>query len=260
LAFAIGDPYQKRVTAVHRLDPRIKLVVALLFIVLVNLLPVGHWWSYLAFWLVVVLVSCLARLGPLYTVRKSLFATPFILAALSIPFTTQGAAVLTIPWLGWVMTDKGIQLLFSVLFRFWIAVQTAVLLVAVTRIPDLLWALRTLRIPAVLVSIIAVMYRYLRVLGSEANRMLRARTARSCRVKGNRSPSLIWRVRVTGTMIGSLFLRAVERSERIHLAMLSRGYDGSPRSLVSFHLGYIDWLTLFGSLFLALICFVWVLL
>lgn len=260
MAFAIGDPYRKLATVVHRLDPRIKLIVALLLIVLVNLLPAGHWWAYLGFWLVVLLVSCLAGLGPLYTIKKSLFATPFILAALSIPFTTQGAAVLTIPWLGWAMTDKGIQLLFSVLFRFWIAVQTAVLLVAVTRIPDLLWALRTLRLPAVLVSVIAVMYRYLRILGSEANRMLRARTARSCKVKGNRSPSLIWRGRVTGAMIGSLFLRAVERSERIHLAMLSRGYDGSPRSLASFRLSYADWLTLFGCLFLALICSIWVLL
>lgn len=260
MSFAFADPYHHQATVVHRLDPRVKLIVALTFIVSVNLVPPGRWWSYLAFGLVILIISCISRLGPIYAARKSLFATPFILAAFSIPFTTQGSAILTVPLLGWVMTDAGLQLLFSILLRFWLAVQIAVLLAAVTRIPDLLWALRTLHVPVVLVSVIAVMYRYLLVLGNEAARMLRARTARSCRAKGKRSPSLVWRGKVTGAMIGCLFLRAVARSDRIHQAMLSRGYDGSPRFLTAFRMGPPDWLALFGCLVLALVCSFWVVL
>ncbi|MGW8179930.1 MAG: energy-coupling factor transporter transmembrane component T family protein, partial [bacterium] len=179
--------------------------------------------------------------------------------AFSIPFTAPGSTILTIPGLGWTITDTGFRLMLSILFRFWLAVQIAILLSAVTRIPDLLWALRKLGMPAVLVSVIGVMYRYLRVLGSEATRMIRARTARSCTPRGGSKPGLIWRGRVTGTMIGSLFLRAVARSERIHLAMLSRGFDGSARSLTSFRMGITDWVALFGCFFLALICSMWVL-
>ena len=242
---------------VHGLDPRVKLIAALLFIVLVNLVPVGHWWMFLWLWMALLFASILSRLGLLYTAKRSLFATPFVLAALSIPFTTPGSESLTVPWLGWVATDTGLQLLLSIVLRFWLAVQMAVLLTAVTSIPDLLWALRSLHVPGVLVSVIGVMYRYLRVLGSEAARMLRARAART--VQGNRRPGLVWRGRVTGAMIGSLFLRAVARSERIHLAMLSRAYDGTLRSLVSFRMAFADWCVLIGSVFLGLMGSLWVL-
>jgi cobalt/nickel transport system permease protein len=51
-------------------------------------------------------------------------------------------------------------------------------------------------------------------------------------------------------MIGSLFLRATARGDRIHLAMLSRGYDGFPRSLGGFRMGRLDWITLTGSILL----------
>jgi len=187
------------------------------------------------------------------------YLASFILAALAIPFTTPGATFLTVPWLGWVVTDTGLWLFLSIVFRFCLAVQMAVLLTTVTCIPDLLWALRGLHVPGVLVSVIGVMYRYLRVLGSEAARMSRARAARSCSVPGSKRPGLVWRGRVTGAMIGSLFLRAVGRSERIHLAMLSRAYDGTPRSLAGFRMVCTDWCVLVGSVFLGLMCSLWVL-
>lgn len=260
MSFSLEDRYHNRATMVHGLDPRVKLIVALLFVVLVNLVPVGHWWTFFWLWLVILLISSFSRLSLLYTAKRSLFATPFVLAALSIPFTTPGSPILTVPWVGWVITDTGLQLLLSIFCRFWLAVQMAVLLRAVTSIPDLLWALRSLHMPGVLVSVIGVMYRYLRVLGSEAARMSRARAARCCTVHGKTRPGLVWRGRVTGAMIGSLFLRAVSRSERIHLAMLSRAYDGTPRSLGSFRMVYADWCVLVGSLFLVLIGSSWVLL
>jgi cobalt/nickel transport system permease protein len=199
-------------------------------------------------------------LGPFYTARKALVAAPFILAAFAVPFTTEGTAILSIPLVGLEVTNEGLELLLSILVRFWLAVQMAVLLASVTKISDILWALRKLHVPAVLVSVIAVMYRYLRVLGSEAKRMVRARASRSCTLHGKRGPSLSWRGKVTGAMIGSLFLRAVARGERIHLAMFSRGYDGSLKSLGDFRMTLVDWSALTGSIFLALVCSFWILL
>lgn len=258
MSFTIGDPYQHRTTHVHLLDPRVKLIAASSFIVFVNLVPSGRWWSFFFLFLVILTISTVSRLGPLYPVRKSLLAAPFILAALAIPFTTQGSVVLRIPWFDWVATDKGLELLLNILARFWLAVQMAVLLASVTRVPDMLWALRKLGVPEVLVSVIAVMYRYLGVLGSEAMRMLRARSSRSCHLEGSRRPSLVWRAKVTGSMIGSLFLRAFARGERIHMAMLSRGYNGSPKSLSNFRMRPFDWLTLTGTVLVSLIGSFWV--
>ncbi len=45
-------------------------------------------------------------------------------------------------------------------------------------------------------------------------------------------------------MVGSLFLRALERSERVYAAMLSRGYDGHMRTTESFKMKGLDWLAL----------------
>jgi cobalt/nickel transport system permease protein len=78
------------------------------------------------------------------------------------------------------------------------------------------------------------MWRYLFVLVDEALRLMRARAARSgdSGISGSRKGgSVVWRGRVTGGMAGSLFLRGIERSDRIYMAMLSRGYDGEVRTL-----------------------------
>jgi cobalt/nickel transport system permease protein len=70
------------------------------------------------------------------------------------------------------------------------------------------------------------------VLVDEAERLLRARESRAAALPGRRAGgSIAWRAGVLGSMVGTLFLRAYERSERIHAAMLSRGYSGEWRSL-----------------------------
>jgi cobalt/nickel transport system permease protein len=75
------------------------------------------------------------------------------------------------------------------------------------------------------------MYRYLAVLTDEGSRMLRARDSRSAEGTGHGGGSIRWRATVTGRMIGSLFLRAYERSERIYAAMQARGFEGEFRHL-----------------------------
>ena len=77
-------------------------------------------------------------------------------------------------------------------------------------------------------------YRYLFVVTDEASRMLQARAGRSAAVEGRRSGgSIRWRARVAGNLVGTLFVRSIERSERVHAAMLARGYDGEPRHLAA---------------------------
>jgi cobalt/nickel transport system permease protein len=115
--------------------------------------------------------------------------------------------------------------------KSWLSVQAALLLAYTTPFADLVDALRGLRIPAVIVSIISFMYRYLAVLTDEAGRMSRARQSRSAAApKGRPGGSYSWRARVTGAMVGSLFIRSYERSERIYSAMLARGFAGTFRS------------------------------
>jgi cobalt/nickel transport system permease protein len=215
------------------------------YILAVSLTPEGTWWAFAFFYLVLLFAVYPSRLGIFFTMRRSFIALPFILAAFAVPFTTPGPIYWQIPGLNWAVSEPGIIRFLSILARSWLAVQAAILLTAVTRFPDILWALQSLRFPGILVSTIGFMYRYIFVLVDETNRMMRARASRSARIHGNKRQSIIWQGKIVGAMVGSLFLRALERSERVYAAMLSRGYDGCMRSLTQFQMGRRDWISLF---------------
>jgi cobalt/nickel transport system permease protein len=100
------------------------------------------------------------------------------------------------------------------------------------------------------------MWRYLFVLVDEALRLLRARAARSGHSEGGIGRfggSLLWRARVTGGMAGNLLLRGYERSERIYVAMLSRGYDGEVRLLPLLPMTAVPWMILLSGLALLIL-------
>jgi len=136
-----------------------------------------------------------------------------------------------------------------------VSVQAALLLSFTTPFPDLVEALRRLRVPRLLVAIIGFMYRYLAVLGGEAVRLNRARQSRSAVVEGRGGGGIRWRAGVVGGMVGSLFLRSYERSERIYASMQARGFDGELRSMGGRALTAADW-TAFAVVAIALVTFV----
>jgi len=151
-----------------------------------------------------------------------------VLIALPLLFTRPGEPLLTLtpgPWT-LTITDQGAREVATIVLRSWLSVQVALLLAFTTPFPDLIDALRALRLPRIMVSIISFMYRYLAVLSDEAGRMNRAKASRSAVVAGRAGGSLRWRAGVTGAMVGSLFLRSYERSERVYAAMLARGFQG----------------------------------
>jgi len=244
LHFDLTDQYYPAQSVVHRLDPRVKMIVVVAYVIAVGLAPDGAWWTFTAFFLLILLASRLSSLGWFFAARRAYVAIPFALAALALPFTVPGPVAFTLPVLGWTASAPGLVRFFSILFRMWMAVQAAILLTASTRFPDLLWALGALRVPMTLVGIIGFMYRYLFVLADEALRMLRARSARSASAGLGRRPSVGWQGRIAGSMIGSLFLRAIERSERVYAAMRARGYDGRPRPQSLFRMRGVDWTAL----------------
>lgn len=239
------DRYQAQESPVHRLDPRVKVVVAVLFILSNVLLPDGAWLAFGLAWGVILLINALARLPLLYAFKRSFIALPFALAAVTIMFTLPGRPLAAFQLGPWALTisDAGLIRFVSIVVRSWLSVQVAILLVAATQFPDLMHALRHLRMPQILVAVVSFTYRYLFVLSDEVTRMLRAREARSARLAGYTSGgSLLWRARIAGNMVGQLFLRSYERSDRIYNAMLARGYRGHFFTLNPHVMKSSDWL------------------
>lgn len=250
--FDLTDLYRSRSSFVHRLDPRVKVVVVVAFILAAGLMPIGAWDGFAALWVLALATSAASGLGVTFALRRSYLALPFTLVALPLLFTMPGQVVYQLPLTGWTITAQGIERFLTLLLRSWIAIQGVILLTAVTPFPDVLWGLGRLRVPRLLVVTIGFMYRYLFVLADETARMLRARAARSGEIPGRPGPSPLWHGRVAGHMVGSLFLRALERSERVHAAMLARGYRGSMPGLARRDMRPVDWATvLAASLLLA---------
>jgi cobalt/nickel transport system permease protein len=230
------DRHVPRDSPIHRFDPRLKLVLAVAAILAITLLPAGSYVAFLVAWLCTVMLSVSARLGPGRLVRGSVIVLPFAIVALPLIFTRPGEPVFSIDLgpLELTATQEGIRDALSIVLRSWLSVQVALLLAFTTPFPTLIDALRALRIPALIVSIISFMYRYLAVIGEEAGRLNRARVSRSVGRGANGLGGLVWRARVTGGMIGSLFVRSYERSERVYAAMLSRGFTGTlPRQAMA---------------------------
>ncbi|MCY4638962.1 MAG: cobalt ECF transporter T component CbiQ [Chloroflexi bacterium] len=221
-------------SAVHRSDARAKLLCALAYVVVITITPEGDFATLGLLLLPVAAVIAAAKLPPLLLLGRALIALPFLLVALPLLFTRPGEPLATLPLLGWVVSDAGAIAVATILGKSGLAVVVAAVLIATTEAPALLGALRWLRLPRLLVASMEFAYRYLFLVADEASRMLLARASRSASARGRRpGGGLRWRARVAGHLIGTLFVRSIERSERVHAAMLARGYDGEPRRLSS---------------------------
>ena len=230
--------------------PRVKVLLAIAMILSNAILPDGSWLAFALTWLVILFINEFAELGLGFSLKRSVVALPFALVAISAVFSPFGKPLAT--WdLGFIVltpTDFGVFKFISILIRSWLSIQIAILLAVTTQFHDLIHALEHLRVPRVLTTIIAFLYRYLYVLSDEVFRMLRARQARSAGYTGTiHGGSLLWRIKVTGGMAGQLLLRSYERADRIYNAMLSRGYAGHIRTLHSHSMKSTDWITLLLS-------------
>lgn len=233
MAQHVLERYIDGASPIHALDARVKLVLAVTTIVCAALLPPQSWLALVALTALTWATIITSGIGLKIILRRALVALPFLAVVVTIIFSVPGQPVFTLP-LGFMTltaTDAGLLRFFTIVWKSWVSIQVALVLTATTHFFDILRALGALRLPKIMVALLSFMYRYLFVLVDEAQRLLRARDCRSAALHGTGGGSIWWRAKVTGQLVGTLFLRAFERSERIYVAMLARGYAGDLRSL-----------------------------
>jgi cobalt/nickel transport system permease protein len=142
---------------------------------------------------------------------------PFLLFAFLLPFVGADPRVDLGPL---SISEPGLLGAWNILAKATLGAGASVLLVATTEVPAVLAGLRRLRVPAAITAIAAFMIRYLEVIAGELHRMRVAMTARGY------SPSWLAQARPMATAAGALFIRTYERGERVHQAMLARGFTG----------------------------------
>jgi len=203
-------------SAIHRLDSRAKVLVTLVFIVAVVSFGRYEVAGLLPFAVFPLAVIALGGLPPAFVARKLLVVLPFAaLVGLFNPLFDREPLL----YLGSLPVSGGWVSFVSIILRAALTVGGAVVLVAVTGFSGVCMALRRFGVPQAFVVQLLFLYRYIFVLGDEGVRMSRARELRSFGGRGMEP-------RAYGALVGSLLLRTWDRAERIHLAMLSRGFRG----------------------------------
>lgn len=221
-------------SAVHRLGADAKVVAVVVFVGAVALVPPRAWWAYLADALLLATVLAIAHLPPGAVARRASVAAPFLGVAALVPFVGEGDRTSLGPI---AVSIDGLWSGLAIAAKALLGVGASIALTATTPIPSLLTGLTRLRVPSVVVSIIAFMVRYLDLIVEQFGRMRRAMAARG------HDPRWIWQAGPTAAAAGTLFVRCYERGERVHQAMLARGFTGAMPELDDARTGAAGWVT-----------------
>ncbi|MCK9363216.1 MAG: cobalt ECF transporter T component CbiQ [Syntrophales bacterium] len=221
-------------TFVHRLDPRAKVIATMLFLLTVISFPKYEVIALAPFFLYPVLLLTIGEIPVRFMIRKIIVVSPF---AVFIGIFNPLLDTKTVAVIFGVSLSAGWISFLSILMKFALTISAALLLIATTSFPGICHALRRLGVPALFVSQLLFLYRYLFVLMEEAMRIIRAREMRSF---GSHGAGMKMFVR----LIGILFLRTMDRAERIYYAMLSRGFQGDIPTLKRSHIALPDLLFL----------------
>lgn len=196
------DRYSRLDGPIHRLPAGLKLAAALGTVLVTAMLPVGAWSAFGVVAGLLVVIVALSRIPPRFVLWRLVVLEPLALGV-------AGLAILQ---------PNGGRIFATMLAKTTLCLLAMILLSNTTPFSALLGVMRRARVPALLVSTLALMYRYLFVLTDEAQRMGRARASRTFR------PGRWWTWTTLATVIGQLFVRSTERAERIYAAMAARGW------------------------------------
>jgi cobalt/nickel transport system permease protein len=205
--------------------------------------PITRWPAFIAFFGLLIFTAVISKIPILLLFRRALIEIPFIFFAILMPFFGEGEKFSIF---GVMVYRDGLLAGTSIVVKGTLGVLAAVILSTTTTAREILRGLEKLKLPLIMVQIASFMLRYINVISDEMERMKVARESRGFIATGIKH----WKVLATAA--AALFIRSYERGERVHLAMLSRGFDGALPSLESNAVTTRQWLTAFSIPGLAL--------
>jgi cobalt/nickel transport system permease protein len=205
-------------SAIHRAAPHHKLVALVGFMVVVVATPREQYAAFAGYLALIAIVIGVSRVPITYLTKRLVIEVPFVVFALLLPLVATGPQIEVF---GLGLSEAGLLAAWGMLAKGTLGVLASLTLAATTESDQILRGLRRLRFPGLLVQIMGFMIRYLDVVTRELAQMLTAIRSRGCDPRSPRHwPTL-------ARSLGALFIRSYERGERVHLAMLSRGYTGT---------------------------------
>jgi cobalt/nickel transport system permease protein len=200
------DRYTGLDSFIHSLDARSKLIGFTIPILLIASTPRHEIRPYPFYFALIACLLIVSRVPVAHVLWRCAVASPFILMTSAVLLAARGS-------------DAALPAL-SIALKAYASVALMTVLAATTKFHDLLRAMRSLGAPEALALISNLMIRYIFLLQEEYRRMERARRSRT--VSESRIGYTLY-----GRQFALLFIRSWDRAERVHSAMLARGFDGS---------------------------------
>jgi cobalt/nickel transport system permease protein len=247
----LKEPFASGNSFVHQLDPRIRLLSAVTYSIVVAL--------SLNFQVLTaaVLISCvlimLAQLPPRETIKRVLVVNSFIgLLWLVLPLTFQGPEVLTLGPLK--IYIAGIIMAAQITLKSNAILLALIALIATMNFSILGYALNWLHVPDKIVHLLLMTYRYVFLIEQEYQRLIR-----TAQIRGFRPGTNLHTYRTYACIVGMLLVRSAVRADQVYKAMLCRGFKRKFYCLHEFNTGKHEWLfaTAMAGVILGLIYFEW---
>ena len=210
--FSVGD------SLLHRLDPRVKIIVALLFSVIVAV--TDKYTSLLSALLFAVVIVAVARLKTKEIISRLLVVNSFIfLLWLMLPFTFPGKNIYTLGPLN--ISQEGIKYALLITIKSNSIILAGIALLSTSSIFNLVHALRHLHFPDKLTQLFFFTYRYIHTIHSEYIRLNNA-----LKIRGFKPQTNLHTYKTYAYLVGIMLVRSYDRSKRVYDAMLCRGFKG----------------------------------
>ena len=210
--------YIHRHSIVHSMPAHLKILSGLLFIIAGVATSISNWMAFIGYFLIIGTVLAVSKLPVKKILSRATVEIPFVLFAFLMPFFGTGEKF---ELLGLSLYREGLLAGAAIIAKGTLGLLVAITLSGSTKAREIIGGLERLRLPALMVQIATFMLRYVNVVSDEMERMKVARMSRGFEAKGIAD----WKILTQAA--GALFIRSYERGERVHLAMLSRGYTGS---------------------------------
>lgn len=224
--------YRHGHSTVHHMGPEAKLAAAAVSVVAVATTPREAVWAFGVYAAVLAGVVAAAELPAGFVLRRLVVIVPFVGVAVLIPFVAGGDQLEV---LGIELSREGLWGAWNVLAKASLGASVSILVAGTTEEARILKGLERLRVPTTLTLIAGFMLRYLVVIAEE---LRRARTAMLAR---GYVPRWLGDARPLASAAGVVFVRSYERGERVHAAMLSRGFTGTMPALDTRVASRADW-------------------
>jgi cobalt/nickel transport system permease protein len=216
------EEYTEGHSVLHRLDPRIKVIAAVVTVFCIVFL--SHWYVPLLFFAVCFGLAVVSRASLKVYWKRLLYPMSFVaFVAVILPFTSGSIVLTHVPGINIPIYSDGIYFGILVFTRCIAAVSVLNLLILVTPITTVMDSLAWFHVPSVIIDTMMLMFRYIGILSEESTRMYRAQQSRCGH---SRSVGYFKKITNIGNIAGALLLRSFDRAVKVGNAMISRAYTG----------------------------------